>query len=269
MIKDREKFFEIERRYIAAQNVALKAGCIAQEYFLKGSKKIEEKSDKSFVTEADKHVEKFLREQINGMFPDDSILGEESGTFAGRNSFRWIIDPIDGTFSFIRGMPFYATLIGLECAGELVAGVMRFPALDETYYGGRDFGAYCDSRHAKMQLLKVSSTSVISSGVFVSTSKDFFRKSSQEELYETISLASAATYGYPDAYAFALLAAGRVDFVVEPQVHPWDIAAIKPIVEGAGGILTDFQGNPTIFGFECVASNGALHPEILQFTSDD
>jgi histidinol-phosphatase len=266
MNEDREKFGEIERRYIAAQNIALKAGCIAQKYFLKKGKKIEEKSDKSFVTEADKHVENFLYEQINDKFLDDSLLGEENGAVAGKNSFRWIVDPIDGTFSFIRGMPFYATLIGLECAGELVAGVMRFPALEETYYGGPGFGSFCDNRYANKQAIKVSSTSAISDSVFASTSKDYFRKSSQERLYDAISVASAVTCGYPDAYAFALLAAGRVDFVVEPQVHPWDIAAIKPIIEAAGGNLTDFKGRSTIFGFECVASNGLLHPEILQFT---
>jgi histidinol-phosphatase len=164
----------------------------------------------------------------------------------------------------MRCIPFFSTLIGIQHNKKMVAGVMHFPALEETYYGSLSEGAYWDTPQERGRKIQVSSTQSVMSSSFVSTSVDYFRQSGRLNLFNRLSSTSGCTLSYPDAYAFALVASGRADYVVEPGVKAWDIAAAKPIIEAAGGIFCDFTGKDSIYTGSAVASNRFLHSEILR-----
>lgn len=258
---------DTEVRLDLALTLAKKAGVIALSYFRKDIV-YAYKNDKTLVSAADQEVEAFLITEIRKIFPKDDILGEETGEHCKQKvypkKFRWIIDPIDGTLSFLKGLPFFSVLIGIELNNTAVAGVMHFPALDETYYGAPGYGAFWDHPHQKRCAIKVSGSETISSSTFVCASVDYFRMSGQADLFELLSRSSASTIGIPDAYAFALVASGKADFIVETALRSWDIAAAKPIIEAAGGVFSDFSGEKTIYNGTAVAANMTIHKSLIE-----
>lgn len=233
------------------------AGRLTLGYFNAGAAH-ERKADDSPVTAADRGAEKLLRERIERAFPAHGIVGEEFGETPGREQGRWILDPIDGTQSFICGVPLYCVLIGFEWRGEMLAGVVHMPALDETVYGARGMGCRWNGRPAR-----VSDVSKLSDARMTTTDlKGPYRHGRAAE-YERLRDACGVVRGWSDGYAFALLATGRVDIVLEPIMNLWDNAALLPVVTEAGGTFTDWAGTPTHTASEALATNGRLLPEAL------
>jgi histidinol-phosphatase len=245
-------------RYEAAVEAAQKAGTHALTYFDRPLD-VEWKANQSPVTVADREAEERLRAALLGAFPGDGFLGEESGETAGTTGFRWIIDPIDGTRSFVRGIPLWATLVGLEYQGETVAGVTFLPALGQTFRALRGDGAYRDERRIRVSDV----TDLAEAQVFYSGINWFIQSGCRDTFLDLVSRTQRQR-GFGDFYGFVLVAQGSGEMMVEYGVSAWDVAALKPLVEEAGGIFTDWDGTPTIHRPDVLASNGRLHGETLR-----
>lgn len=231
------------------------------------------KGDGSPVTAADRDAEAFLRDEISSKFPGDAILGEEFGEQAGRGEptgFRWIVDPIDGTVSFVHGVPLFGTIVGVEYRGRPVAGVIAMPVMDEVVWGGvglgawHEVGVFAGREKPMVSKARVTTVARLKDATIVTTSLDYFAKVGRSALYEPLQRACAATRGWSDCYGFVLAVTGRTDAVVEPLVKPWDICGVAAIVDAAGGKWTDCDGNASIETGHCVVSNGLVHEELLR-----
>lgn len=245
-------------RYDWAVEVTQQAAKLALGYFEAGLE-VEWKADHSPVTLADRAAEELLRQQIQRYFPHDGFLGEEFGDQPGSTGFRWIIDPIDGTRSFVRNIPLWATLVGLEYRDEPIAGVVCAPAFGHTYRALRGDGAFRNDRR-----IHVSQVSALNQAVLAYSSLSWFRKANKQETFLDLLSKVQRSRGYGDYYGFVLVAQGSVDAMVEHGVHAWDVAATRVLVEEAGGRFTDWDGTPTIHRPDVLATNGTLHAEILQ-----
>jgi len=239
-------------------DAARQAGALALRYY-EAAVSVEWKHDHSPVTVADREAEALLRSLLLGKFPGDGFLGEESGDTPGSSGFRWIIDPIDGTRSFVRGVPLWATLVGLEYRGEQIAGVAEVPALGHTYRALRGEGAYRGQRR-----IHVSDVSTLDQAHLFYSSISWFVKAGCERAFLELARRTQRQRGFGDFYGFVLVAQGSGELMIEHGVHPWDMAALKPIVEEAGGRLTDWDNQPTIYRPDVIASNGRLHGEALK-----
>jgi histidinol-phosphatase len=244
-------------RYERAVEAARAAGQLALRYF-DGSFTVEWKSDLSPVTVADREAEQLLRQKLLGAFPDDGFLGEEFGDTPGSSGFRWIIDPIDGTRSFVRGIPLWATLVGLEYRDEQIAGVAEVPALGDTYRALRGDGTYRNDRR-----VHVSEVADLSQSLIFYSSLSWFIKAGRQDVFLELTRRTDRTRGFGDFYGFVLVAQGSGELMVEHGVHAWDVAAIKPIVEEAGGRFSDWDGGTGIHRPDVLVSNGRLHDEAL------
>jgi histidinol phosphatase-like enzyme (inositol monophosphatase family) len=244
-----------------ALDAVRKAGQSTLEHFQSGVV-VEYKSDHSPVTVADKNAERTLREAINTQFPGETILGEEQG-LTGTGSTRWIIDPIDGTKSFICGVPLYATLLSFEVDGEPILGVSYFPALDEMVYAEKGLGCFMNDKRVKVTTRSSTTGCFLASG-----GPNSMVKYNRWKPFERLSARAVATRTWSDAYGHCLVATGRVDAMIDPVVSRWDLSAIKVIVEEAGGRFTDFNGNNPFtngdFNLEAISSNGHIHDELLR-----
>ncbi|OWK46988.1 inositol monophosphatase family protein [Fimbriiglobus ruber] len=245
-------------RYEVAVAAAQKGGDLANSYF-DGTYEVEIKADQSPVTVADRGAEKLIREIVGKHFPEDGFLGEEFGDQPGTSGFRWIIDPIDGTKSFIRNIPIWATLIGLEYHGEQIAGVCYLPSVNHHMYRAlRGDGAYRDDRR-----IRVSDVADLSDSLLCYSSISWFQKNDRESVFLDLVSKTTRQRGFGDFYGFVLVAQGSADLMVEHGVNPWDVAATKALVEEAGGMFTDWSGVPTIHTPDVVASNGKVHAAAL------
>lgn len=245
-------------RYEMALEAAQEAGGLALRYF-NGEFKVEWKQDQSPVTVADREAEALLRARLLEAFPEDSFLGEESGDRGGSSGFRWIIDPIDGTRNFVRGIPIWGTLAGLEYKGEQIAGVVAVPALGQTFRALRGDGAYRDNRR-----IQVSSIGTLGEATLFHTSMVWFLRAGCGNVFQDLVERVQTERGFGDFYGHMLVAQGSGEIMVEHGVHPWDMAALKPIVEEAGGRFSDWDNTPTIYRPDVLASNGKLHAEALK-----
>ena len=235
---------------------AMAAGEVARRYF-RSALTVEIKRDRSPVTQADRECEQRIVEVLRGAFPDYGIVGEEFGERPGAGA-RWIIDPIDGTKNFIRGIPYFATLIGLEEDGEVTAGVVYAPAVDDLLYAQKGAGAF--DRAGRLQ---VSAIDRLRDAMVVFGGIDIFRQAGHWSGFERLVRASGRQRGFGDYFVHTFVARGQAEAMVELDLKPWDLAAVKIIVEEAGGRFTDLSGTSTIYGGSAVASNGRLHDEIL------
>lgn len=249
---------ELKKLLDFAVDLAREAGAITYGHF-KGSFVAERKADNSFVTVADREAEKYLRARIAEAFPDDSILGEEEGEKSAVSNRRWIVDPIDGTYSFVHGVPLYGVLIGLELGDEPILGVVNLPALSELVYAARGLGCYCNGEPAH-----VSSTRSLDQALLLATDfgvcEQYGFGSAAELLQRRVH--SRRTWG--DAYGHVLVATGRADIMLDPVMNVWDCAALLPIVEEAGGRFTDWNGTPTIHGGNAISTNGLLFDSVME-----
>ncbi len=240
-----------------AERFAEEAGEITLRHFGRGIA-VEEKADMSPVTVADRAAEQFIRDRVAASFPDDAIHGEEFAPTPGTSGRRWIIDPIDGTKSFIRGVPLYGTMIGIEEDGEFVAGAMRFPATRQTISAHRGGGCTLDGKPCR-----VSGTNRLADAFFTTTSLEHWVEELGAESIARVVGATKLQRTWGDCYGYLLLASGHVDIMMDPVLNLHDFAALIPIVEEAGGRVTALDGTPPPGGGGLVASNGLLHDEIL------
>jgi histidinol phosphatase-like enzyme (inositol monophosphatase family) len=198
---------------------------------------------------------------IGRAFPDHTILGEEEGETAGTAPVRWIIDPLDGTRTFVRGVPLYGTLVGVEVRDEPVVGVIHLPALDETLAAARGEGCTWNDRPCR-----VATTDGLDRALLVVTDERVAR--ARSAAYDRLAARTAMQRTWADCYGYALVATGRAEVALDPIMNVWDCAALLPIVEEAGGRFTDWSGRRTIRGGESVATNGLLHDAVLQTLAD-
>jgi histidinol-phosphatase len=218
---------------------------------------VERKADGSPVTEADRTVERELRARLAAARPEDGVTGEEYGT-AGGGDRRWLLDPIDGTRNFVRGIPVFATLIALEVAGRIEVGVVSAPALGSRWWAARGGGA-----HASGRRVRVSEVASLEQAQLAYDSVPGFAVRGLEERFLELARRCARSRGFGDFWSHVLVAEGCVEVAVEPEVSPWDLAPLIVIVEEAGGRFTDLMGRPRIDGGSAVASNGILHDVVL------
>jgi histidinol-phosphatase len=226
---------------------------------------VETKPDDSPVTQADREAEAVMREFLRARFPGHAILGEEAGEELGNPgagdggdtaAVRWIIDPIDGTKSFIRGVPLYATLIGVEVAGEVVAGALALPALGELVVAGRGLGCFCNGRR-----VRVNDQRDLGQATLLVTDERHARERSGA--FAALGARVKLVRSWGDAYGYYLVATGRAELMLDPAMNPWDCAPLLPILSEAGGRFSDWQGQATIYGGDALGSNGWLHEAAL------
>jgi histidinol-phosphatase len=248
---------EWRNRYEAAIAAAEQAGQLAQQYFDRDIA-VEWKQDHSPVTLADREAEAMLRTTLLGRFPGDGFLGEESGDTPGASGYRWIIDPIDGTRSFVRGIPLWATLVGLEHRGDLIAGVCRLPAMKQTFRALRGDGAFRDERR-----LHVSTVHTLAKAHIYYSSISWFKQAGIDRQFLALVDATERQRGFGDFYGFMMVAQGSGEAMIEYGVHPWDLGALVPIVEEAGGRMTTWDDTKDLERPDVLASNGRLHADVL------
>ena len=240
-----------------ARALAHKAGIITLEYFQKEID-IEYKGDDSPVTIADKKAEEYIRSKIEKKFPSHGILGEEFGESKPGASFKWIIDPIDGTKSFMRGVPLYSVLIALEIEGNVELGISYFPALDEMLSAAKGEGAFFNGKKTY-----VSQVKDLKKAVIAFTDVANFDNFGRRKEWEALKKASYYRAGWGDAYGHALVASGRIEAMFDPIMNPWDCGPFAIILKEAGGYFGNWSGEQTIYGNEAMSVNGLLLEPIL------
>jgi histidinol-phosphatase len=250
-------------RYEKAIDITRKAGQVALRYF-DTQLNVEFKADTSPVTIADRQTEQTLRDALQAAFPGDAFFGEEYGEQPGTTGYRWILDPIDGTRSFVRGIPIWAVLVGLEYQGEMIAGVVEAAPLGHTYHALRGQGAFRNDRR-----IRVSNEADLSRALVFYSGLNWFVKAGRERAFLELVRRTDRQRGYGDWYGFLLVAQGSGEVMVEHGVHAWDVAAIQPIIEEAGGRFSDWQGKIDIHAPDIIVSNGKLHDEVLAILASD
>jgi histidinol phosphatase-like enzyme (inositol monophosphatase family) len=219
------------------------------------------------VTLADRGAEQELRRMIGERFPGDSVLGEEFGEQPGTSGQRWVLDPIDGTKSFVRGVPLFGVLIGMEQDGEAVLGVVSMPALDEFVYAARGHGCWWlpSGRQAGShpRRARVSSLAPLAEGLLLANSFEYFVKGKREAAHDRLLRAARQQRGWGDCYGHILVATGRAEVCVDPLMNAWDGAPLLPILQEAGGTFTDWQGRATIHGGDGISTNGKVFDEVM------
>ncbi|WP_166830936.1 histidinol-phosphatase [Thalassoroseus pseudoceratinae] len=254
---------DYESRLKLAVDAAKEASELILKYYQTDNIGLESKSDSSPVTVADRGAEELLRMRIGDAFPDDGILGEEFPPKEGTNGYRWILDPIDGTKCFVAGTPLFGTLIGIERDGKMIAGVCRFPALDEVVYAREGGGAWFQTGDKEPKAAQVSSVDQIENALGCFTELAGWYKIERKELFDKLASSARALRGWGDCYGHMLVATGRAEFSIDPIMSPWDIAALIPIVRESGGYCGDWDGNRIIDGGNGVSTNAAMKDKIL------
>lgn len=245
--------------YLAfATETAYLAGRLTLGYFQSGVSS-EMKADNTPVTIADRRAEALIRKRIEEAYPRHAILGEEEGHNAQEDALhRWIIDPIDGTKSFVHGVPLYAVLLGLEIEGRVDVGVAYFPALDEMLAAARGLGCWWNGRRAH-----VSTVQNLSDAVLTFTDVANFYRYGRAEAWERLQQAVYYRAGWGDAYGYLLVATGRVEIMLDPVMAVWDCGPFPPILCEAGGYFGSWQGEETIYAGEAMATTRHLLPQVL------
>jgi histidinol-phosphatase len=241
----------------AALNAAKSAGEVALHYF-RTNLKVETKADRTPVTQADRECEATIIEILGQHFPTYGFLGEEMGERAGQVNARWIIDPIDGTKNFIRGIPFFATLIALEEDGEITAGVMSAPAINDLLYARKGQGAFVNGQQVRVSDVEDLNRAMLIHGGL----KDLKIRPCWGPFLRLVD-ATARQRGFGDALGHSIVISGQAEVTLEPEIKPWDVAATKILVTEAGGRFSDFAGSPSIYTGNAIISNGRVHEAVV------
>ena len=234
--------------------IARAAGDSTRRWFRASDLVVERKGDGTPVTAADREAESIVRRLVHEAHPDDGILGEEEAELVGTSGRRWIVDPIDGTKAFARGVPLYTTLLAVEDEHGVAAGAIVVPALDEAVWAGRGLGCFHDGRPCH-----VSQTTDIA-GAYLTTSG---YSHWPEEALLAVRRSGMTMRTWGDGYGYLLVATGRMDVMVDPAVSAYDVAPMPVVLAEAGGRFTDLAGNDGYAGGSGVASNGLLHDDLL------
>ncbi len=247
-----------------AVQVAENAGPIALTHFRRPIEVEDKSAGAGFdpVTRADREVEASIRADLARLFPDHGVVGEEEEAVESDSPYCWIIDPIDGTRAFISGVPAWGILLGLTFDESCLAGVMHQPYLGETFLGGG--GRAAVRKDGKEERIRASETTDLSAAVAYCTHPSMFPRDEDRERFNRISRASRMMRFGGDCYSYCLLASGMIDLVVEGELEPYDIIPLIPIIEGAGGIVTNWQGDSAMAGGRILAAaNETLHRKAL------
>jgi histidinol-phosphatase len=246
-----------------AVRLAREAGEITLKYFRR-SFEAERKLDGSYVTVADRESERFIRTQIEEKFPRDAIFGEEEEARAGDSGRLWIIDPIDGTFSFVHGVPLYGVLIGLEVGDYMTLGVVNLPAIGELVSAARGLGCFWNGEPAH-----VSQTERVEDALLLSTDFRMCEQYGFGQATDRLRTSTRAQRTWGDCYGHVLIATGRADIMLDPVMNVWDCAPLLPILEEAGGTFTDWRGEKTVRGGNAISTNGVLFDEVMRAVTGD
>jgi histidinol-phosphatase len=245
-----------------ALEIADEADVITMARFRAHDLHVEKKPDMTPVSEADRAVETSIRERLDRERPTDAVLGEEEGA-TGEGPRRWIVDPIDGTMSYVRGVPVWATLLALEVDNEVVVGVVSAPAIGRRWWAARGDGAYADG-----DAIRVSDVERLEDAHVCAPNERYFESKGLDAGWRAIARQAWRPVGFADFWGHMLVAEGAADVMVEPILSLWDVAALRPIVEEAGGRVSDLTGEGWADNAPCVTTNGHLHDEVLAaFTS--
>ena len=246
-----------------AHLLADSADSISAERFRSQDLKVETKPDLTHVTDADTAVEKTIRSTLSRARPRDGIYGEEFGEQPGLGSRRWVIDPIDGTANYVRGVPVWATLIALFEGTEPVVGMVSAPILGRRWWAAKGTGAFAGRHRNRAQRIEVSGVRrIANASISYSSLKSWYTHDRGPQMVDLL-CRGWRNRAYGDFYSYVLLAEGTVDIAAEPEVALWDLAPLSLIVTEAGGQFTDLDGNPGPDGGSAVATNGLLHTEVL------
>ncbi len=237
-----------------AIGIVREAGTYTLSHFQSATFDVVRKADGSPVTEVDHEVERLLRARIRDAFPDDAVEGEEHDDTAGTSGRRWVIDPIDGTESFTRGVGLYANLLYFEDEHGPAVGVINVPALDEMVWAGRGLGAWFNGTPCKVSSSTDLKGSALSTSAFELWDPEVLERARRSEML-------LRTWG--DGYGYLLVATGRIDAMVDPIVNYWDIAPCEVIIPEAGGRLSALDGSPDATTGTAVATNGVLHDDVI------
>jgi histidinol phosphatase-like enzyme (inositol monophosphatase family) len=263
----------VAERLEAALAIAREVGDVTLSYFQKPSLHIEMKDDGSPVTEADKLAEAMIRKHVARLFPGDGVLGEEEGETRGTSGYRWILDPIDGTRPFTRGIPTFGNLIAVEReveAGdttslpEIVVGVAGFPAMHEMLWAGDGLGAWWETPRIAAQPMRVTRLASLDDAVVDSLSPQTWEKYGWGAAYDRLWRSTRRVRSWSDSYSFALVATGRVDAAVDFGAKIWDVAPFAVMMKEAGGVMSCFRGSPCLTTGTYIAGNGVLHAELMR-----
>lgn len=250
----------VDRRLLDdAVAIAREAGRSTLRWFRTPDLAVERKVDGTPVTIADRTAEALVRDRIAEAHPDDGVLGEEEVERVGTSGRRWIVDPIDGTKAFARGVPLYTTLLAMEDEHGIAAGVIVVPALDEVLSAGRGLGCFHDGRPCR-----VSSVTSFDEAYLTASSYSHW----PEAMLLAVRRSGMAMRTWGDGYGYLLVATGRMDVMVDPVVEPYDVAAMPVVLSEAGGRFTDLSGEPGFTGGSGVASNGVLHDDVLSLLGE-
>ncbi len=242
----------------AAEEVARKSGDVALDFFRKGVT-VDIKGDGTPVTVADRTCEHTARVWIEKHFPEDGILGEEFGETRPGATRRWILDPIDGTKTFIRGVPLWGTLVAVAEGERILAGAAYFPAVGELLVAAPGAGCFFNGRPTK-----VSQVEDLPQAVVLATDERFLQYPERGRAWRELSAKVAMDRTWGDCYGYLLVATGRAEVMVDEVLSAWDAAALQPIIEEAGGVFTDWTGVRTSFGGNAIATNGALATQVRE-----
>jgi histidinol phosphatase-like enzyme (inositol monophosphatase family) len=241
-----------------AHQIAWQAGKITLRHF-QSDLAVDRKADESPVTIADREAEAFMRAAIAARYPGHAVLGEEEGLSGDSGaSHQWILDPIDGTKTFIRGVPLYGVMVGLVRDGAPVLGVVNMPALGEIVYAASGAGCWLNGRPCR-----ASAVSTLRDSLVVATAAHGYDQYGKAEAFRRILGAAGLFRTWGDCYGHLLVAMGRAEVALDPIMNIWDAAALLPILQEAGGSFSDWQGRPTIDGGEAISTNGAVLDELM------
>jgi histidinol-phosphatase len=255
---------DLERRLDFTRAVAAEASEFILRFYRQSDLVVDSKRDSSPVTEADRGAEQLIRKRIAETYPGDAILGEEFGEQSGTTGYRWILDPVDGTKAFIHGVPLFGTLVGLEYQDRCVLGLCRLPALNEVVYAATGYGAWWQIGDEPPRPARVSAVGDLKHATFCTTDLNGYAIVGKEDVYQWLVNAVSLARGWGDCYGYVLVATGRADVMVDPRMNPWDVAALIPILQEAGGHMVDWTGQTTIHGGNAVGVNAALKDDVLK-----
>ncbi|MGZ3458379.1 MAG: histidinol-phosphatase [Archangium sp.] len=242
----------------AAEEVARRSGDVALGFFRQGVT-VDTKGDGTPVTVADRTAEKTAREWIESRFPEDGILGEEFGETRAGAKRRWILDPIDGTKTFIRGVPLWGTLVALAEGERILAGAAYFPPVGDMLVAAPGQGCWWNGKRTR-----VSAEADLSRALVLSTDERFLVHPERGAKWRALTAQASMARTWGDCYGYLLVATGRAEAMIDEVLSPWDAAALQPIIEEAGGVFTDWTGTRTSFGGNAIATNAALASQVRE-----
>jgi len=246
-----------------ALTLAAEADLISMDRYRAQDLGIQLKADKSIVTDADTRVERVLREHLDEARPGDAVLGEEFGS-VGESSRQWIIDPIDGTSNFARGVPIWGALISLAVDGVPVVGVVSAPALGRRWWGATGHGAWAQTHGEEPRRIRVSGVDTLEDATLSYNNLQTWDQYGHLDQLIALSREVGRTRAFGDLWSYMLLAEGAIDVAGEFDVKPWDIAALMPVVREAGGRVTTASGTDDLTELSVIATNGILHDDVLR-----